>query len=111
MQNKKVAVKEFAMSQYYRPLPQEEAKRMGFKDRKLWGYSMRTDKYRYVMWMANGFTSEMAFSADRIYGIELYDFDKDPLESANVADDENYATVKKELYNKMIAFFKSQEKK
>jgi len=111
MQNKKVAVKEFAMSQYYRPLPQEEAKRMGFKDRKLWGYSMRTDKYRYVMWMANGFTSELAFSADRIYGIELYDFDKDPLESANVADDENYATVKKELYNKMIAFFKSQEKK
>ncbi len=111
MQNKGAVVKDFAMSQYYRQLPQEEAKKLGFMDRKLWGYSMRTDKYRFVMWMGNGFTSESPFSADKIYGSELYDFDKDPMESVNVADEKGYAAAKNELYNKMITFFKSQEKK
>lgn len=110
MQNKGAVVKDFAMSQYYRQLPQEEAKKLGFKDRKLWGYSMRTEKYRYVIWMADGFTSEQPFSADKIYGIELYDFEKDPKETLNVAGDKNYATAKNELYQKMITFFKSQEK-
>jgi arylsulfatase A-like enzyme len=71
---------------------------------------MRTEKYRYVMWMADGFTSEQPFSAEKIYGIELYDFEKDPKETVNVARDNHYASVQNELYKKMITFFKSQEK-
>jgi iduronate 2-sulfatase len=109
MQDKKAEVKDFAMSQYYRNLKAEEAKKLGYKERKLWGYSMRTDKYRYVMWM-NDFTSEQTFNADKIYAIELYDFEKDPMETINVADDKNYKTTAEELRKKMIAFFKSQEK-
>ncbi|MDZ4806742.1 MAG: sulfatase [Bacteroidota bacterium] len=110
MKNNKATVKEFAISQYHRTLNKDEAKRLGLKERKLWGYAMRTDKYRYVMWLNNNFHSDQAFSADRIYAIELYDYTKDPLEKVNVAKDKKYATVSKELYNKMIAFFKSQEK-
>ncbi len=109
MQNKKAAIKDFAMSQYHRTLKAEEAKKLGYKERKLWGYSMRTDKYRYVMWM-NDFTSEQTFSADKIYAIELYDYEKDPLETKNVANEKNYTAVADGLRSKMIGFFKSQEK-
>ena len=109
MQNKRAAIKDFAMSQYHRTLKAEEAKKLGYKERKLWGYSMRTDKYRYVMWM-NDFTSEQTFSADKIYAIELYDYEKDPLETKNVANEKNYTAVADGLRSKMIGFFKSQEK-
>jgi hypothetical protein len=39
------------------------------------------------------------------------DYSKDPLEKVNVYDDKNYANTAKEMYNKMITFFKSQEGK
>ena len=39
---------------------------------------------------------------------ELYDYSKDPLEKVNVYNDKNYAATAKEMYNKMITFFKSQ---
>ncbi len=109
MQNKSMEVKDFAMSQYHRTLKAEEAKKLGYKDRKLWGYSMRTDKYRFVMWM-NNFTSDQPFSADKIYAIELYDYEKDPLEKVNVAGDKDYKKAEEELRAKMIGFFKEQEK-
>ncbi len=110
MQNKKATVKEFAMSQYHRMLSKEEAKRLGLTERKIWGYAMRTDKYRYVMWLNNNFHSDQTFSEDRIYATELYDYTKDPLEKENVADDKMYTSVVKDLYKKMTAFFKSEEK-
>jgi arylsulfatase A-like enzyme len=109
MENKNTEVKDFAMSQYYRTLNAEEAKKLGYKERKLWGYSMRTDRYRYVMWM-NDFTSDKPFSADKIYAIELYDFEKDPLEKVNVAGSKDYKKREEELKTKMIGFFKEQEK-
>lgn len=109
MKNKKTEIKDFAMSQYHRTLKAEEAKKLGYKERRLWGYSMRTNKYRFVMWM-NDFTSEQAFSPDKIYAIELYDFEKDPLETVNVSGDKNYKRVADQLRSKMISFFKSQQK-
>jgi len=45
MQDKKAEVKDFAMSQYYRTLKADEAKKLGYKARKLWGYSNSTEKY------------------------------------------------------------------
>lgn len=40
------------------------------------GYSMRTDRYRYTEWVGK----------DReLFGIELYDYEKDPLETTNFA--------------------------
>ena len=44
-------------------------------------------------------------------GIELYDYKKDPLETINVANEKNYATIAKEMNTKMLAYFKSQETK
>lgn len=108
LKNKSTQVKDVAMSQYYRNLSAAEAKKLGYADRKLWGYSMRTDKFRYVMWM-NDFTSAQPFDPKKIYATELYDIEKDPLETVNVADDKMYTKDVKTLYEKMVNFFKSQE--
>lgn len=110
MKNKTSSVKEFSISQYPRKLKKEEMKKLGYADGKLMGYSMRTDKYRFTIWM-NDFTSKDPFSENKVYAKELYDYVKDPLEKVNAADDKKYAAISKDLYNKMIAFFKSQEKK
>jgi arylsulfatase A-like enzyme len=109
LQNKATEVKDFSMSQYHRTLTSDEAKKLGYKSRKLWGYSMRTKQYRYVMWM-NDFTSAQPFSPSKIYATELYDLEKDPLETVNVANEKKYAAITKQMNTKMMAFLKSQVK-
>ena len=109
MLDNKAKVKEFSVSQYPRKLQKEEVKKKGYDDNKIMGYSLRTDKYRFTIWMSN-FTSDQPFKADKIYATEMYDYVKDPLEKANVVNDKNYTAVSKNMYNKMLAFFKSQEK-
>ena len=110
MQNKKAAVNEFAMSQYPRKLSKEEMKKKSYTSNAMMGYSMRTDKYRYTIWM-NDFTSSTAFSESKVYATELYDYVADPLEKHNVIDEKTYAKAAVELRKEMIEFFKSQEKK
>ena len=109
MLDNKAKVKEFSVSQYPRKLQKEEVKKKGYDDNKIMGYSLRTDKYRFTIWMSN-FTSDQPFKADKIYATEMYDYVKDPLEKANVVHDKNYTAVSKNMYNKMLDFFKSQEK-
>ncbi len=109
MLDNKSKVKEFSVSQYPRKLQKDEVKKKGYDDNKIMGYSIRTDKYRFTIWMSN-FTSDQPFNANKIYATEMYDYVKDPLEKANVVNDKSYTTVSKEMYNKMVGFFKSQEK-
>jgi arylsulfatase A-like enzyme len=109
MRNNKLSVKEFAMSQYPRRLKNEEAKKLGYTNPQLMGYSLRTDKYRYTLWM-NHFTSKSPFDAKKVYAAELYDYSKDPLEKINVANEPEYAKISSSLNEKMIQFFKSQLK-
>jgi iduronate 2-sulfatase len=49
------------------------------------GYSMRTERYRYTLWM------------DRTGGEELYDYETDPREENNLADDSSVADLKAKL--------------
>ena len=109
MQHKKSSVNKFSMSQYPRKLSKEEMKKKNYSSNAMMGYSMRTDKFRYTIWM-NDFTSSTTFSENKVYATELYDYVKDPGEKYNVIDDKAYANVAKDLRKEMIAFFKSQEK-
>lgn len=109
MQNKKATVKEYSVSQYPRKLSKDEMKKLGYTDNKLMGYSLRTEKYRYTLWM-HSFTSKEAFTAGKIYASEMYDYVNDPLEKVNVVNEKSYTAASKDMYNKTIAFFKSQEK-
>ena len=110
MQNKKAAVKEFAMSQYPRKLSKAEMTKKQYASNAMMGYSMRTDKYRFTMWL-NDFTSNDAFNEGKVYATELYDYAADPLEKKNVVDEKAYAKDAAALRKKMIEFLKTQEKK
>ncbi|MBI1371888.1 MAG: sulfatase-like hydrolase/transferase [Phycisphaera sp.] len=57
---------------------------------KLMGYSMRTDRYRYTVWVDQKDHKQVA-------GVELYDHLKDAEENVNVADDPEYKTTRDEL--------------
>ena len=109
MKNNKASVKEYAMSQYPRKMPKIDIKTEGGKG-KLMGYSMRTEQYRYTVWLKN-FTSDQVYSVDKVYTRELYDYVKDPLEKVNVSDDKKYASIASDLDKKMVAYLKSKEVK
>lgn len=110
MQNNNASVKDFSMSQYPRKLSKDEITKAGYNSNKIMGYSLRTSKYRFTIWMSD-FNTNDVFSANKIYAQEMYDYTKDPLEKVNIFKDDNYKSTAKEMYNKMVEFFKSQEKK
>ena len=56
----------------------------------LMGYSMRTDRYRFTLWVDRS-------DATRIDGIELYDHQRDPLENTNLAVDPAHAGLVQQL--------------
>ncbi len=109
MLNNKNSVKEYSISQYPRKLKKEQAASLGYKKNNLMGYSLRTDRYRYTIWM-NDFTSKQAFDSTKVYATELYDYEKDPLEKVNVVKDITYKATEAAMHEKMLAFFKSQLK-
>ena len=110
MLNNKAKGKEYAISQYPRKLKKAEMAKLGYTDAKMMGYSLRTDQYRYTIWM-NNFNSKEAFDESKVYASEMYDYVKDPLEKVNVVNDKNYSATSAALKSKMITFFKNQETK
>jgi arylsulfatase A-like enzyme len=77
------AWKQAAFSQYPRPAGQSG---IG----PLMGYSMRTDRYRFTVWVGRNDHS-------KVDAIELYDHEKDPQENANVAKSPENARVVERL--------------
>ena len=110
MLNNKTKGKEYSISQYPRKLKKLQLAKTGYTNANMMGYSLRTDKYRYTIWM-NNFTSKDTFNESQVYASEMYDYVKDPLEKINVVNDKNYTSISASLKSKMIAFFKSQETK
>jgi iduronate 2-sulfatase len=110
MQNNTSSVKEFSVSQYPRKLSKEEMQKAGYDSNKMMGYSLRTNQYRLTIWM-NDFTTSQPFDAKKVFASEMYDYKADPLEKVNIYKTDKYKDVAKDMYDRMIAFFKSQEKK
>jgi len=107
MLDNKASVKEYSVSQYPRKLKKDEVKKLGYEKGDLMGYTLRTNKYRYTIWM-NNFTSKQVFQANKVYATELYDYEKDPLEKVNVVKNKKYVKTAFDLNSKMLEFFKSQ---
>ena len=110
MVNNKTKGKEYSISQYPRKLKKLQLAKTAYTNPNMMGYSLRTDQYRYTIWM-NNFTSKDTFNESQVYASEMYDYVKDPLEKVNVVNDKNYTSISASLKSKMIAFFKSQETK
>ncbi len=72
-----------------------------YRRNKKMGYGIRTERYRYTEWHDNNYRSYDAYKDDNIAGRELYDYEKDPLETRNLIDDPAYASVVKGLKVKL----------
>ena len=107
MVNNSAKVNDYSISQYPRKLKKLEMIKKGYTDSKMMGYSLRTDKYRYTIWM-NNFTSKQPFNESQVYASEMYDYVNDPLEKINVVNDKNYTAISIEMKAKMLAYFKSE---
>jgi arylsulfatase A-like enzyme len=110
MNNSTAVVKEYSVSQYPRSNATAEGEKLSKADANAMGYSIRTAQYRYTVWLRNGFRSTQPFNKELLVGTELYDYEKDPLETVNVVNDKKYQVVAIALKVKMLAFLKSQEK-
>ncbi|MEZ4987796.1 MAG: sulfatase [Saprospiraceae bacterium] len=87
--------KDYAMSAYPR-------------QKKTMGYSIRTDRYRYTEWHTNDYHSTKPYDAANLVGVELYDYEKDPQESINLAIDKAYAPVVANMQQKLKAHLDKQ---
>lgn len=110
MRNPKSKVKQFAVSQYPRSENNIEKGRLGFADGNFMGYSIRNERYRFTMWLKDGFRSDKPFDESLIVGTELYDYQNDPLEKVNVAKEKKYQRVALSMKQQMIAFFETRSK-
>lgn len=64
------------------------------------GYSLRNPRYRLVEW-TRGFKSYQPFDPSKVLDYELYDYEIDPQETRNLANDPAYADIKKELIEQL----------
>lgn len=111
MKNPETLVKEYSVSQYPRPGKGIEASRLGWSDGQCMGYSLRTPRYRYTLWLGDGFRSYKPFSEELVVATEMYDYQKDLLETRNVADDPAYTAESRKLKAEMVSFLKAQRGK
>jgi len=77
IRNPEFRVRKYALSQYPR-------------GRNIMGYSLRTERFRYTVWIGNGFRTWMPFDEKFVLAREMYDYQKDPLETENVAEKPDY---------------------
>jgi len=111
MKNPNASVKDFSVSQYPRPANKLENARLGWSDGEYMGYSIRTEKYRYTIWLKDSYRSYKPFRKDLVVASELYDYGKDPNETVNVVGEKEYASVAKEMNEKMEGFLISKQLK
>ncbi len=72
----------------------------GVRGKRLMGYTMRTDRYRFTMWLHRADHSQ-------VDAIELYDHQTDPQENSNLAARPENADLVKELTAKLRAGWKA----
>ena len=71
------------------------------------GYSFRTKRHRYTVWVNNKKSSEPIYIED-IYAEELYDYNNDPLETENIINHPDQQRVKTTFQTLAARFFNSQ---
>jgi len=61
------------------------------------GYSIRTKRFRYTVWLGKGFRTWMPFDEKMVIAREMYDYQKDPLEKESIIDKTEYAANRSEM--------------
>ena len=94
MMGEQTTSKIFAVSQYPR-------------HGNIMGYSFRTKRHRYTVWVKNKKSFEPIYIED-IYAEELYDYDNDPLEKENIINNPEQQRIKTTFQTLAARFFNSQ---
>ena len=94
LKDSSASVKDYAVSQWPRG--------------RTMGYAIRDGRYRYVEWFSNK-NSTQPYDSSQIVGRELYDYEKDPLETKNLVDVPEYKAVVEKMNQRMKTFFKAQK--
>lgn len=108
MKTPSLLVKDFSVSQYPRSGNKETTGRLGWSAGEIMGYSIRTEQYRYTIWMKYGFRSNMPYRKELVIARELYDYLNDPNETVNVVDDSKYVAIAEDMNKKTLQFLESQ---
>lgn len=112
LRNPKAKVKDYAMSQYSRTTTEDytintdtdlEGK-AEYLENDIMGYAIRDKRYRLVQW-TKGFKTYEPFNPDKVIAVELFDYEKDPMEARNVAADPAYAKVVKRLERQLREYY------
>ena len=74
---------------------------------KRMGYSVRTDRYRLTEWFDDDYRSTQNYDGSKLIATELYDYEKDPLETVNWAKDKSYNAIKEQLHEKLKAHLRA----
>jgi iduronate 2-sulfatase len=77
------------------------------------GWTLRTARYRYVEWREARLTDNQRVFGGKVLGIELYDYEKDPSESQNVAGKQAYSKVLKAqqiLFDRLLSYLPNRER-
>jgi arylsulfatase A-like enzyme len=72
-------LREYSFSQYPR-------------GKEVMGYSIRTNRFRYTVWMNNGYRTNLPYDKKFVMAREMYDYEKDPLEKVSIIDLASYAS-------------------
>ena len=91
VRNPTITTKDIAFTQHQQPFYGSR------KNWKAWGYSARIERWRYTIWRD--------IQSKAIIARELYDHEQDPLESKNVAANDQYADIASRLEDRIIRMF------
>lgn len=73
------------------------------------GYTIRTKRYRYVAWYEQNYRNVSILSTSKPVAVELYDYQKDALETENLALKTEYKSILKG-HEKMMSEFLANQK-
>ncbi|MCK5907582.1 MAG: sulfatase [Flavobacteriales bacterium] len=99
LKDNNVIVKDFAISQFPR----------GDND-DIMGYSMRTKRYRITLWLKGEYRKNAIYENPEIVGIELYDYENDPLEKVSLANNTEHKELTNRLKTKLLSLLRKQKK-
>ena len=112
LRNPKRKEKDYVLSQYSRTTTENytistdtdlkgKAKEL---EEDIMGYAIRDPRYRLVEW-TKGFKTYMPFDEGKVISYQLFDYEKDPQERHNLANDPAYAPVVKKLKKQLREYY------
>ena len=72
---------------------------------KVVGYTLRNERYRYTAWIGDNPLNTKWLRENKIIGEEFYDYEKDPLETKSLINDDEYSEIIEKMRNDFKEFF------